>query len=111
MLTYEVYLTPGIFTNWSGKIAVGGTSQIGIPANGNRRKIMIQNPATATSQGIGASENLFINFTGGASSTTGNSIELLPGGSYDSESGPCSVEQINIIAATTNHQYFAKEMT
>src|SRR5258708_2804096 len=111
MLTYEVYLTPGIYTDWSRKIAVGGTSQSGIPANGNRRRMIIQNPATATSQGIGTAENLFINFTGGASSTTGNSIELLPGGSYDSDSGPCSVEQINIVAATTNHQYLAKEMT
>jgi hypothetical protein len=111
MLTYSAYIAPGVFVDRSGKITTGGTSQTAIPANGNRRRLIIQNPATAGSQGIGTAENLFVNFTLGASGTAGSSIELLPGGSYDTDSGPCTTEQINIVAATTNHQYLAKEMT
>lgn len=110
MITQEAYLAPGSYIDRSGKIATGGTSQKLMDSNGGRRRVIIENPQSATSQGIGTAENLFINFTLPASSTNGGSIELLPGGSYDSDSGPCTVEQINVVAATTGHQYMAKEM-
>lgn len=110
MLSYEAYLTPGIYKDFSSSVTTGGTSQTAIPLNAKRRRIVIQNPATATSQGIGTAESLFINFTTGASTSKGNSIELLAGGSYDSDSGPCTTELVTIVAATTGHQYCAKEM-
>lgn len=97
------------FTDRSGSISVGGTSQTLAASNANRKRIVIQNPCTATSQGIATAENLFLNFTSAATTAGGNSIELQACGSYDSGLGPVTTEQINVIAATTNHKYVAKE--
>ena len=108
--TNEANLVPGVYIDRSGSITSGGTSQALMAANSARRRLVIQNPGSSTSQGIVAAESLFINFSGPASSSKGNSIELLSGGSYDSDSGPCTTEQINVVAVTTGHQYFAKEM-
>lgn len=99
----------GSFTNKSGTIAVGGTSQQITPVNLNRKKIIIENPATAAGQGIAAAESLFINFTAAAGVNNGTSIELLPGGSYDSGT-TITTEAINVNAATTGHVFIAKEM-
>lgn len=111
MITQEFYQASGQYVDRSSKIVTGGTSQPLMQANGNRRRLLIQNPVSATSQGIGAAENLFVRFIGPASTSLGNSIELLPGGSYDSGNGPCTIDAINVVAATTGHQYFAVEMT
>jgi hypothetical protein len=110
MFPYETQLLPGGYVDRSGKIATGGTSQLLMSSNSARRRLIVQNPATTTSQGIGATENLYINFGNTASGSTGASIELLAGGSYDSDSGPCTTDAVYVVAATTNHQYFAKEM-
>jgi hypothetical protein len=100
----------GTFTNRSGTIATGGTSQALAAVNASRKRILIQNPCSATSQNIAAAENLVINFTSAASIAGGTSIELLPCGSYDSGGGPVSTEAITVNATTSGHQYVAKEM-
>jgi hypothetical protein len=99
----------GSYTNKSGTIAVGGASQSLMAANGSRKGFVIQNPCTASSQGIGAAENLVINFTSSATITGGNSIELTPCGSY-AEFGPITTEAVTVNAATANHAYVAKEL-
>lgn len=111
MQTYETYIAPGSYIDRSGKVTTGGTSQLLMPANGSRRRLVIQNPVSAASQGIATAENLFIRFGANASTSAGNSIELLPGGSYDSDSGPTTTDAVFVNAATNSHQYFAAEMT
>jgi hypothetical protein len=107
--TIDDNLVPGLFTDRSGSVATGGTSQIMMAAS-NRRRLTIENPYSATTQGISAAENLFIRFGAPAKSSEGNCIELLPGGSYDSDSGPCTRDVVYVVAATSGHQFYAAEM-
>lgn len=97
------------YTDKSGAITLGGTAQTLSAINTSRKRIIIENPCTATSQGIATAENLFINFTTAATTAGGNSFELVACGSFDSGSGPVSTELISVIAATTNHKWIAKE--
>lgn len=99
------------FTDRSGSITTGGTSQTLAGANLARKRIIIQNPCTTGSEGIGSTENLFINFTSAATTAGGNSIELQPCTIWDSGPAPAQVtsEAITVIAATTGHKYVAKE--
>ncbi len=99
----------GTFTDESGSVTLGGTSQTLAAANTSRKRIIIQNPLDATGQGIATAENLCINFTSAASASAGSSFCLLPGGSYDSEAGPVTSELITVVAATTGHKWAAKE--
>ena len=105
----RVSLDTAAGTNRGGTITAGGTSQTLAAANANRRRLLIENPCSATTQGIGAAEPLFINFTSAASVSNGQSIELAPCGSYDSASGPAPTELISVNATTTSHQYMARE--
>lgn len=94
-------------TDKSGFIAAGGVSQQLAAANAARKRIVIENPSNAVN-----GESLFINFGAAASlnaAATPDSFEILPGGYYDSGFGPVSGQQINVNAATINHQYIAKE--
>ncbi len=104
-------ITPQLasFTDKSGAMTTGGTHQTLAAINAARKRIVIVNPCTATSQNIGTAESLFINFTSAASPTAGGSIELAPCGSYDSGSGPVTTELIDVNAATTAHKFSAKE--
>lgn len=95
--------TTGVYTDRSGSIAVGNTSQQAMAANGARKRLIIQNPATET-------EVLYVNFTAAANSATKISLELVPGGSYDSAFGPVTTEAVNVVAVTAAHKYIAKEM-
>lgn len=97
------------FTDKSGAITVGGTSQTLAAINAARKRILVTNPCTATSQNIATAESLFINFTSAASPTAGGSIELSPCGSYDSGSSVVTTELIAVNAATTAHKWTAKE--
>lgn len=99
----------GTFTNRSGTITAGGTSQTLAAVNATRKRIIIQNPCTTAGQGVTA-ESLYINFTSAAAVDGGTSIELAPCGSYDSGAGPVSTELIAVNAATTAHKFVAKEM-
>lgn len=98
----------GTTTDKSGTISVGGTSQQLAAANASRRRLIIQNPCSSTTQGIATAESLFINFVSVAAAT-GTSFELTACGSFDMGSGPSSGEIVNVIAATTGHKYIAKE--
>lgn len=96
------------FTDRSGSITLGGTAQTLAAINTARKRILIENPCTATSQGIATAESLFINFTSAAAANS-TSIELTSCGSYDSGPGPVTTELISVIAPTTAHKWVAKE--
>ena len=106
----SVQTPPHTFTDKSGTIATGGTHQTLAAINASRHRIIIQNPLTATGQGILTAESLFINFTSNAGINNGTSIELVPGAIYDSGVGPPTSELISVNATTTSHAYIAKEM-
>jgi hypothetical protein len=95
-------------TDRSGSIATGGTSQQAAPQNLSRKRLVVENPCTTTSQGIGTTESLFFTFTS-AAQTVGASIELAACGVWDSGAGPVSTEPVNVIAATTGHKFVMKE--
>ena len=99
----------GTLTDRSGSITTGGTAQTLAPANTNRRYLLIQNPLSATTQGIATAESLFINFT--TTAVAGPpSIELAPGDIFVMEGFSVSTELVSVIAATTGHKWAAKEM-
>lgn len=94
----------------SGTITSGGTSQTMMAANPTRLYLLIQNPLTATGQGISAAESLFIRFGDTAATVnTGTSFELSPGSSLVMEGGFCCTQAVQVIAATTAHDWIAVE--
>jgi hypothetical protein len=95
-------------TDRSGSIANGGQSQQAVPQNLLRKRLIVENPCTTGSQGIGSTESLFFTFTA-AAQTGGSSLELAACGIWDSGSGPVSSEPVNVTAATTNHKFVIKE--
>ena len=98
------------FTNRSGSIAAGGTSQQLAAGNSNRKILLIENPATAAGQGIAAAESLFVRPTGNAGVNNGTSYEITPGGYWPPAGvNVVSTDQWNVVAATTGHQYIAYE--
>lgn len=90
-------------------ITTGGTSQQFAASNTARNRITIQNPTSATGQGISVAENCQVNFGAAASQTAGTSFDLSPGGSFDSGSGPVPTDAVNVVCATTGHKVIAKE--
>lgn len=94
--------TPGEWSDASGSIAVGNTSQTLFPASATAIRRVVQNP----SGNIGS---LWINF-GGVAASPADSIEITPGSSYDTATGPIDRTEWTIIAASTL-SYIAKEMT
>lgn len=100
--TVSVSQVSGAFTDRSGSIAAGGTSQLLAAANANRKRLIVQNPSDSP-------ESIFINFTA-AATVTGNSLEILAGEMYDTAGGPITTEAVNVIAATTGTKFTAKEM-
>jgi len=97
------------YSSYSGSIAVGGTSQLLRAANPLRKGLLIQNPATATGQGIAQTESLFINFLGAATVDLGTSIEIVAGGYFSFNGIPVSGQAVQINAATTGHRFLAWE--
>lgn len=98
----------GTLTDGSGSIAAAGTSQQVFAAKTDRRYFIVQNPASASSQGIATAEPLFVNF-GAAATETEPSIELSPGDIFAMEDGFIDTEAINVIAATVGHKFTSKE--
>lgn len=90
-------------------ILAAATSQALFAANPARKGIMIVNPATGVSQGLGAvaPESLFINYGAAASGlgVAGN-IEIAPGG-YFNPLAAADNRAINIWAATIGHVFCA----
>lgn len=100
----------GLTIDRSGSVTVGGTSQTLVGANTSRKRIVIENPCSTTTEGIAATENLFIDLAGGTASTSnGTSVELQPCGSFDSGNGPVMTNAITVNAATSSHRWIAKE--
>lgn len=91
-------------------ITLGGASQTAFAAStsSNRKALYIENPCTTTSQGIGSTESLFVNFATAAGGTNG-SIELAACGSIVMSGGYVSQQQVNVEAATTGHLFVAKQ--
>jgi hypothetical protein len=93
----------GIWTDRSGTITLGGTSQVLAASNIERIRLYVLNPASAN-------ESIFVNFTDNASTSALGSLELTPGSYYDTDGGPVTFEAINVTAPTTGHAFVAKEM-
>jgi hypothetical protein len=91
--------TVGTYTDHSQPVGTGVSFQI-IAANPARKQLIIGAPST----NVGS---IRINFTAPASAA--NSIELLPGGWYNSLGGPVSGEAITFLGAVTDG-VIAKEM-
>jgi len=91
-------------------ITLGGTAQSLFGANASRRRLIVYNFATAAGQGIVTPESIFIRFTGTAGVNTSGSLEITPGGVFDSQTGPVSGQAVSIIAATTAHRFTALSM-
>jgi len=100
----------GTYTSKNLALTLGGTAQTLMAANTSRKRFYIQNPCTATGQGIAAVESIYISFTGSAAVNNGTSIEILACGSYESDAGPISTQAISVNAATTGHKIVAGEM-
>lgn len=97
--------------NRGGTITLGGTSQTLAAANASRNALCVENPASATSQGIATAESLFVNVGAVAATLNGTtSFEILPGGSGCIVPGGLVDRTLwTINAATTGHQFVAKE--
>lgn len=102
-----IYLTP---TNDSLSLTTGGTAQNAIASNATRKGCTIQNPATATDQGIATAENIYVNF-GGTAAAASTSFELTPGQSIScSPLGIGTITSaVSVVAATTGHKIIAVE--
>lgn len=102
-----IYLTP---TNDSLSITTGGTAQQAIATNATRKGCTIQNPATASDQGIVTAENAYVNFAGTAAAAS-TSFELVPGQSIScSPLGIGTVTSaVSVIAVTTAHKLIVVE--
>jgi hypothetical protein len=90
-------------------IAVGGTSQILMPANLARRRLIIQNPYTPTGEGIASAEPIYFRYGAVAGIDDGTSFEIYPGAAYDSSNGPVYNGAIQVNAASTGHRIIATE--
>ncbi len=85
-------------SDFSGTITLGGTSQLAIPVNTNRKYIFIQNVSTG---------DLWFNFN--LAATIGQpSVRLSAGDSFVMESSVIFLYEIYIIGATTGQEFVIK---
>lgn len=92
----------GAFTDGSGTITTGGTSQQARPQNLGRQFLFIQNVSTA---------DLWVNF-GVAAVQNQPSIKLTPNSAVEfslGASGLVPTASVNIVGATTGQAYVVKE--
>ena len=107
--TVTVAPATGTYTSKNTSMTLGGSAQTLVAANTARKNVYIQNPCTATGEGIAAVESIYISFTGSAGVNNGTSIEILACGSYETD-GVVSTQAISVNAATTGHKIVAGEM-
>lgn len=89
-------------TDASGTVTVASGDQIAIAANTSRKGGTIINPPSAV-------ESLFIDFGIAASVSTGRSIELAPGQSFDLNRGAVVItDAVHVTALTAGHVFQAK---
>lgn len=93
-------------------ITSGGAWQSLFPVTSGRASIWIENPATATSQGIGTAESLFfyiIPVSGSCLvSGTAGAFELTPGGSFVQTINTTS-QALCVYSGTTGHAFIGSE--
>lgn len=92
-------------------IIAGATAQTLFAANPARKGLLISNPASGPSQGLGAvaPESIFIRFGSNADGTgVGGNIEIVPGG-YFNPLAAADNRSISIWAATTGHVFAATQ--
>lgn len=94
-------------TDKSGTVTVGATAQTAIALNASRKSWCIQNPPTATLQGIATAEVLEVRVNGTASATTGTILS--PGDQACSQSGTIDTAAVSVLGATTGHVYVGFE--
>jgi hypothetical protein len=92
-------------------ITSGGTWQALFAANNNRSTLWIQNPCTATSQGIVTAESIFVAFgtLPTVAPTTGGPFEMAACGSLVMSQEYVSRQAVWIYAATTSHAFAAAQ--
>lgn len=93
-------------------ITSGGAWQTLFAQNTNRSALLIENPCSATTQGIGTAESLFVSFgSNPGSSTTTGAFELAPCGSMSLLGTPnyVSTQIVYVYAATTSHAFIASQ--
>lgn len=99
--------------NKSGSVAVGGAWTQVFPVNALRTRLFIENYCSAATQGIAASESLFIAVSPvmppASPMTAPGPVELLPCGSYDSSSAVVGTSPMWLWSATTGHRFVALE--
>lgn len=97
----------------AGSITVGGAWQMIAAANPARQRLFIQNYCSSATQGISASESVFLSVspvmppTSPLAAPTG--IELVTCGSYDTSTAVVGTAMVWLWAATTGHRYEALE--
>lgn len=109
---------PGAWTVRNGVLAQAGASQLLMPANPQRQRLAIYNPAGVTGQFVNGQsggnpaplELAYFDYSNPAAVDGGSSFELLPGSGYDTATGPVSTEAIYWTAATAGHRLIAREM-
>lgn len=92
--------TKGAFSDAS-NTTTPATSTILFASNANAIRRVVQNPSSNV-------ESLWINF-GGAAASSSDSIEITPGGKFDTDTGPIDTTEWTIIAVNAI-PYVAKEM-
>lgn len=100
----------GTYTSRNGSMTAGGTAQQLAASNTSRKRFYVNNPCSATGQGIATAESLFISFIGNAGVDDGTSIELAPCATFDSGPGPVTSQAISVNATTIGHKFVAGEM-
>lgn len=99
-LVASVKPSSGNLTDRSGAITTGATAQQLAAANTARKYLLIQN--------LDSGEDLWINFTTTAVADR-PSIRIPPDGTFVMEGSFVSTELVSVIAATTGHEWTAKE--
>lgn len=109
LLPSALYAGPGTLVDCKTSpqtIATGGTDQVQLGANGQRTTVWIENYCSATSQGIGAAESIWVNF--GAAAAVGTGFELAACGSQVFQGNYPVQQTVHIFASTTGHQFACK---
>ncbi len=88
-----------VYTNRSGSLAAGATSQVLAAENRERRYLFIQNISD---------ETMWINF-GVAAVQDQPSVQLTAGASLTIDGGVISTQAVNIIGTTAGKKFVAKE--
>ena len=108
----NMYVIPNRVQNaadHSGSITQGGSWQLLAASNSIRYAMMIENYCSATTQGLGTAESVFLSVATNMPTNLSGAIEISTCGSYRSDNSIVSTNNVWIYANTTGHLYVAKE--